>query len=133
MTLSTTETEYVALSEGCKEVKFVTQILDFLKMEYEKKVVMYVDNIGTIGMVNNPKTNSRTKHVDVRYHFVREMERAGEIEIKFRRSKDNGADLMTKNLGSELFFKHANEIVLGLESYMKDNWPNEEQEGQFGE
>ena len=61
------------------------------------------------------------------------MERAGEIEIKFRRSKDNGADLMTKNLGSELFFKHTNEIVLGLESYMKDNWPKEEQEGQFGE
>ena len=65
VTLSITETEYVALSEGCKEVKFVTQILDFLEMEYEKPVVMYVDNVGTIGMVNNPKTNSRTEHVDV--------------------------------------------------------------------
>ena len=66
---------------------------------------VYCDNVGAIGMTNHGTLKSRTKHVDIRYHFVRQHVASGELEINFIRTNDNVADLFTKNLGTELHEK----------------------------
>jgi hypothetical protein len=53
VTLSSTEAEYVAISETCKEILFVVQVMDLLEMKYVKPINIYVDNVGAIFMANN--------------------------------------------------------------------------------
>jgi hypothetical protein len=111
VTLSSTEAEYVAISETCKEIKFVTQVMDFMGMSYRKPINVHVDNVGAIFMANNKVTSQRTKHVDVRYHFVRELVESGFIQVTFIRSAENDADIFTKNLDQVSFWKHANKLL----------------------
>jgi hypothetical protein len=111
VTLSSTEAEYVAISEVCREILFVAQVLEFLKLKVKRPIVVRVDNVGAIYMANNQTTSQRTKHVDVRYHFVREYIEDGMVKIIFVKSKDNDADIFTKNLDGETYWRHANKFL----------------------
>jgi hypothetical protein len=106
VTLSSTEAEYVAVSEVCKEILFIAQVMEFLHLTVKRPITVRVDNIGAIYLANNQTTSQRTKHVDVRYHFVREYIEDGLIKIIFVKSKDNDADIFTKNLDGESFQRH---------------------------
>ena len=66
-------------------------------------------------MASNPVTEKRSKHIDIRYHFVREAIERKEVEITFIDGSDNPADLFTKNLGQIKFHKFR--AQLGLEFY----------------
>jgi len=110
VTLSSSEAEFVALSEAAKEIKFIVQVMLSIGIEVELPVIVRVDNVGAIFMAENVSTSPRTKHVDVRYHFVREFVEDGFIKIIFVRTKDNTADVFTKNVVGELFDKHTSEL-----------------------
>ena len=56
-------------------------------------------------------SSNQTKHVNTRYHFVRELIEDGIIKIEFVRSENNNSDIFTKNLGKELFIKHSNKFM----------------------
>ena len=62
----TTETEYMALSEGVKELKFIVQLLQTMNIEVELPIAVYVDNVGAIWLSNSRTTSDRTKHIDIR-------------------------------------------------------------------
>ena len=111
VTLSSTEAEYVVISEVCREILFVAQILEFLNVKVKRPIVVRVDNVGAIYMANNQTTSQRTKHVDMRYHFVREYIEDGMVQIVFVKSKDNDADIFTKNLDGETYWRHANKFL----------------------
>ena len=111
VTLSSTEAEFVALSEAAKEIKFVVQVLRSMKMQVKMPIVVRVDNVGAIGLSKNLSTSQRTKHIDVRYHFVREFVEEKMIEIVFVRSEENHADIFTKNVSGDVFEKHAKHFV----------------------
>jgi hypothetical protein len=113
VTLSSTEAEYVAVSEVCREILFVAQVMEFLGLTVKRPIVVRVDNVGAIYLANNQTTSQRTKHVDVRYHFVREYIEDGTVEIIFVKSKDNDADIFTKNLDGEAFWRHADKLLGG--------------------
>ena len=66
-------------------------------------LTVYVDNQSAIAVANNNKTRKRTKHIDVKYHYVREAIEFGEISTKFCPSDDNIADLFTKPLPRDRF------------------------------
>ena len=68
--LSTTEAEYVAISEVVKEIKFIYQLLESMDVKVPLPIKVRVDNIGAIWLVNNSGVSERTKHVDTRAHFV---------------------------------------------------------------
>jgi hypothetical protein len=85
VTLSSAEAEFVALSEAAKDIKFVAQILESMGIEIELPIVVRVDNIGAIFMSENVSTTSKTRHVDVRYHYVREYVEDGFVKIVFVR------------------------------------------------
>ena len=106
VTLSSSEAEYVALSEVAKEVKFVYMVLQMLQIEVKLPIVVRVDNIGAIFMAENVTTSNRTKHVDVRFRFVNEFVTDGFIDIIFVKTKENIADIFTKNTSGEILDVH---------------------------
>jgi hypothetical protein len=112
VTLSSTEAEYVAISDVCAEILFVKQILEYMAIRIKLPITVYVDNVGAIFLSNNATTNQRTKHIDVRYHFTRELIEAGIIKIIFVKTNDNKADIYTKNVSQELFEKHTEQYLL---------------------
>jgi len=73
------------------------------------------DNQGSIFNASNPAQESRMKHIDIKYHFVREAVESGQVEIFFVPGTDNPADMFTKNLGRTLFERFQSK--LGLELY----------------
>ena len=68
--LSSAEAEYYAITEAAKEIKFVIQLLKSMGFEVETPVTVFVDNIGAIYMTENEVSSNRTKHIDIRYHFI---------------------------------------------------------------
>ena len=119
MALSSLEAEYVALSEAAKEIKFVYQLLQSIGIEIELPIIVRVDNVGAIFMSENTSTSGRTKHVDMRYHYVNEMVLDGFLKIKFVKTEENVEDIFTKNMSSEAY-KKLTPAFLAQKSYLKD-------------
>ena len=94
--LSTTEAEYMALSEVVKELKFIVKLLQTMNIEVELPITVHVDNVGAIWLSNNRTTSDRTKHIDIRTSFVKEYQEDGKIIIKFVKSEEDEADIFTK-------------------------------------
>ena len=83
VTISTTEAEYVALGDGVKEALFVKGVLSFIIPSISENCIkVFVDNDGTISLANNPRSSARTKHIDVRFHFIRELSRSKTISVE---------------------------------------------------
>ena len=96
VTLSATEAEYLACSEVVKEVLFILQLLKHLRVEVQLPIHVHVDNIRAIFLAENQNSSDRTKHIDTRYHFVRQYIRNKTVMIEFVRSHDNNSDIFTK-------------------------------------
>jgi hypothetical protein len=111
VTLSSTEAEFVALSEAAKEVKFVYQVLCSMGIFVKLPIVVRVDNVGAIFIGNNVTVSQRSKHIDIKYHFVREFIQDEFLTVIFVKSAENDSDLMTKNLGGELHRTHSSKLV----------------------
>ena len=109
--LSTTEAEYMALSEVVKKLKFIVQLLQTMNIEVKLPITVYVDNVGAIWLSNNRTTSDRTKHTDIRTAFVKEYQEDGKIIIKFVKSEENEADIFTKNTTNVIFSNHQKKLV----------------------
>ena len=109
--LSTTEAEYMALSEVVKELKFIVQLLQTMNIEVDLPITLHVDNAGAIWLSNNRPTSNRTKHIVIRTSFVREYQEEGKIIIKFVKSEENEADIFMKNTTNVIIQDHQNKLV----------------------
>ena len=112
VTLSSSEAEYVALSEATKEIKFVYQLLVGIGIKVKLPIIVRVDNLGAMFMSENVSVSQRTKHVDIRYRFVQEFVLDGFIKVVFVKTADNDADIFTKNLGGELHDRHSRKMII---------------------
>jgi hypothetical protein len=110
--LSTTESELMSLTEGLKDVLFAHQLTEeFTGVDYPTRV--HVDNQGTKALAQNDVTSGKTKHIAIRYFFVRDLVKDGSITLGFVPTNDNIADLMTKAL-PEPAHTRLTKAVLGL-------------------
>ena len=109
--LSTTEAEYMALSEVVKEVKFIVQLFQTMNIEVELPITVHVNKVGAIWLSNNHTTSDRTKHIDIRASFVKEYQEDGKIIIKFVKLEENVADIFTKNTTNVIFSNHQKKSV----------------------
>ena len=119
--MSSSEAEYYALSEAAKEIKFVVQILESIGIKVQMPIVVCVDNVGAIFMSENVSATSRTKHVDARYHYVREFVEDGFIKIVFVKSKENKSDIFTKNVTQDIYSLHVTNYVISKEKLTDKN------------
>ena len=112
--LSTVEAEYMALAAAAQECGFLRQLLISLGMVLSSPTIMYEDNTGWISLANNSMTTGKTKHIDVRYHFIRDMVKAKAIEITWCRTEDMIADALTKfSLPTAIHLKHTSRMMSG--------------------
>ena len=118
--LSTTEAEYMALSEVVKELKFIVQLLQTINITVKLPIILHVDNVGAIWLSNNRNTGDRTKHIDIRTSFTKEYQEDGKIIIKFVKSEDNEADIFTKNASNIIFQKHQEKLVWDKKEVTED-------------
>ena len=105
VTLSTTEAEYVALSSATQELVWLHRLLSDIGEVFQDPTVLYEDNQGAISVANNPIIHARTKHIDIRYHFVREKVEDGTIQLKYCPTDEMIADILTKPLPTQCFVK----------------------------
>ena len=81
--LSTTEAEYMALRSATQKLIWLRCLLADLKPAETSAAVVYEDNQGTIAFVKNPAAHKRTKHIDIRHHFVRDELEKGVLDIQY--------------------------------------------------
>lgn len=96
--LSTAEAEYMCLAAGTQEAVYLRQLLGDLGFTHEGPTTIFEDNQACIAMSKKAGDHSRAKHIDVRYHFVRERQAMGEILVTYVPTEHQLADLLTKPL-----------------------------------
>ena len=101
--LSTCEAEYMALVEATKEATYLRMLCKALQIPVREHSTVYCDNQSTISITKpDAKQHQRTKHIDVKYHFIRSQ---SELVYQHIASQDNLADMLTKPLAAPLFNK----------------------------
>jgi len=105
--LSVTETELIALAQVVQEMLYVMRLLESMQLKVQKPMVVECDNKGAVDICNSWTVGGRTKHIDTRYYFLRELKEEGVLEFCWISGKINSTDLFTKNLANPLFAKHA--------------------------
>ena len=105
VTLSTCEAEYVAATSSVCHAIWLRNLLKELSLAQEEPTEICVDNKSAIALSKNPVFHDRSKHIDTRYHFIRECIARKEVQIKYVKSQDQAADIFTKPLKQEDFVK----------------------------
>ena len=103
--LSSTEAEIMAASQAATEIMYFRGILQELGRELDP-TVLYVDNQGAVELSKDLKSCKRSRHIERRYLKIRELVADGEIVVKYVKSDQNHADMLTKPLDSEAFDLH---------------------------
>ncbi|MCH99616.1 hypothetical protein A2U01_0020630 [Trifolium medium] len=106
VTLSTnTKAEFVAAAFCACQGIWLRNVLSHLKIVQGSSTVIYCDNSSSIKLSKNPILHGRCKHIDVRFHFLRDLTKDGIIELVHCCSQDQIADIMTKPLKLEAFLQ----------------------------
>jgi hypothetical protein len=102
VTHSTSEAEYMAQGTGAMELIYIYELLHCFGIIHHGPMQMYGDNTGCVYMMKNPKMSEKTRHIRVKYHYVRELVEEAMVSITFIRTKYMLADLLTKAVTKEV-------------------------------
>ena len=101
--LSTAEAEYVAATAAACQAVWMRRMLRSLGQEQAKATVIFCDNSSAIALSKNSVFHKRTKHIDTRFHYIRELVNNGEIVLEHCRTQEQVADILTKPLDQKSF------------------------------
>lgn len=94
--LSTCEAEYIALASAIQECIYLEQLLKEIDNSQYTQTRVFEDNQGTIALAKNPVNRQRCKHIDIKYHFIRETVNSGRVTLEYCPTEQMLADVMTK-------------------------------------
>ena len=105
--LSSSEAEYTAATSSACQAVWLRRILADINQEHEEPTVIYCDNKAAIAMTKNPAYHGRTKHVDIRVHFIRDLVVEGKVVLQYCNTNEQVADVLTKALSRDkhVYFK----------------------------
>ena len=106
--LSSTDVEYYMLAEVTKEIMYLKQLLETLSLMVKTPILIYEDNQQAIDIANNLMIKLRTKHIDIKLHFIQELIENKTISLVYCCSSVQHADMMTKPLKRILHKRHTN-------------------------
>ena len=112
ITLSSAESELVALVKGCCEGVGAGSLLEDLTGKKQKTIEVYTDASAAIGMTQREGVG-RTRHIDTGMLWVQQRQKCGELEVHKVEGKRNPADVLTKNVPAEVMMKHLE--LVGME------------------
>ena len=107
--LSTTESEYMAVAEAAKEALWLTGLVKELVIQ-QGGVLLHCDSQSAIYLTKNQVYHARTKHIDVRFHRIRELVSSSELLLEKVHTSENAADMLTKPVTADKF-KHCLDLV----------------------
>jgi hypothetical protein len=111
VTLFSSKAKYVAMSEAVKEIKFIYYLLREIGIEVNLLITVKTDNVGAIFMAQNALSGIRMRHIDTRYHYVRENLEEGIINIEFVKSIEIYSDIFTKIVSQEIYDKQVTKFL----------------------
>ena len=103
--LSSCEAEFIAATMAACQGVWVARLLAEITGEELQVPLLLVDNKSAIALCKNPVLHDRSKHIDVRYHFIRECVEDGRMTVDYIRTEDQLADILTKPLGRVRFIQ----------------------------
>jgi hypothetical protein len=112
---STAEAEYMAVYEASKEIKWIRLLLKELGFEQSGPTIIHEDNTSAISMSTNDGNHSRTKHIDIKYHYVKDLVKENIIQLKWISTNEQIADIFTKPLGKIKFTHFRNKFMTKIE------------------
>ena len=113
VTLSTTEAEYVALTSASQEAIYLRRLFKSLSIGIPGPTVLFEDNLSAqaLAMRDTNEHSDRTKHIDVRFHFVRQLIKSLQLDVKHISTTHQLADIFTKDLDKVRFHFLASAIL----------------------
>ena len=99
--LSSMEAEYVAASETAKSIVWMDWLLKVFMINNETTPMLNIDNQSAIKLIGNPEFHELSKHIETRYHFVRQLVAEKKIDVDYIPTEDQAADVFTKGLPAE--------------------------------
>ncbi|XP_043817369.1 secreted RxLR effector protein 161-like [Manihot esculenta] len=114
MALSLCQAEYVAATTGACQGVWIERFLSELRGQQDKEILLRIDNQSAIALTKNPVHHSRSKHIDVKYHFIRDCVQKGDIEVKYVKTEEQCADILTKPLHWNKFEEQR--IMIGIKN-----------------
>ncbi|KAJ5501111.1 Reverse transcriptase RNA-dependent DNA polymerase [Penicillium freii] len=123
--LSSTESEYIAQALAVQEARWLILLLTELHMHdskyalLDKPVVINADNTGAIALAKNPEYHARTKHIAVRYHFLRQEISSSSVALQYVATQQQAADGLTKPLGTTAFHRFVDQLGLRPSSALR--------------
>lgn len=115
--LSSCEAEFMAATAAACQGVWLRNLLMQITGMKRCPVVIYVDNKSAIDLAKNPVFHGRSKHIDIRYHFIRECVERGEIVIKHISTEEQRDDVLTKAMSTVKFEKMR--ALMGLQNLQK--------------
>ena len=109
VTISVTEAELSAAVECAQEMIFHMNLLESVGLKVEKPMILWVDNKGTVDLINNWSVGGRTRHVETKTWFLRELKENGILRIHWVAGNKNPSDVFTKNLAGPDFERYTRE------------------------
>ena len=118
--LSTTEAETIAAVQCAQEMLYVMRLINSMELKVKLPMVLEIDNKGAVDLSNSWSVSGGTKHMEVRYQFLRELKQNGLLKVHWIPGTENDSDLFTKNLDRKTFEKHVRKYC-GDDKYMKQD------------
>jgi hypothetical protein len=106
VTLLVAEAELVAATQCTQDMLFAMRAAELMGLIVKKPIILEIDNEGAVDLTHNWSVGGRTRHVEVRQYFLRDLKEDGIIWSKWIPGDSNSSDLFMKNLGGPLFEKH---------------------------
>ena len=114
VSLSTAEAEYIAIATAAQELIWVNQYLSEIGYNEKNKnqiPIIRTDNQAAKQIASNDTLHSRSKHIDIRYHFIRQLIQEQQVKITYISTKEQEGDINTKRLDVSTFRKLRNRIM----------------------
>jgi hypothetical protein len=118
VTLSVTEAEGAAGVMTAQDMLYVYRLLLSIGLKVKLPMILEMDNKGAVDLANNWSVGGRTRHVDVRNHFLRDLKDEGLLVVKHVPGVENDADIFTKNVTGPIFQTHL-PVFVGIDKYME--------------
>ncbi|CAM8949587.1 unnamed protein product [Rhodiola kirilowii] len=109
--LSTAEAEYIAAAACCAQILWLRNLLSDFNLHFDQ-VPIFCDNTSAISIAKNPVQHGKSKHIEIKHHFLRDCVEKELVSINFCRSEDQVADIFTKSLHKDAFEKLRMELGL---------------------